>query len=80
MPPSAFDSDVSSTHSDALHKLDGFPSELLDALRRNHWMTSFGISGCFRSESVDDLRRNTHLMEEANPVAASRLAATVLVR
>src|SRR5262249_30657847 len=31
----------------------------LDAFDRNPWMTSFGIAGCFRPESVDDLPRNT---------------------
>src|SRR5438552_7724379 len=55
------DSGMSSTDSSGIQKLDGFPLESLDAFPWNHWMTSIGISGCFRLESVDDLPRNTHL-------------------
>jgi len=58
--PREFDSDMSSTDSDGHQKLDGFPSESVDALRRNYWMDSFGISGCFRSESLSEIVRNTH--------------------
>jgi hypothetical protein len=42
-------------------KLDAFPLESLDAFDRNYWMDSFGISGCFRLESVDEIARNTQL-------------------
>ena len=55
------DSGMSSTDSNRCQKLDGFPLESLDAFDWNHWMTSIGISGCFRLESVDDLPRNTQL-------------------
>ena len=48
------------TDSGRSQKLDGFPLESLDAFDRNHWMTSIGISGCFRLELVDGLPRNTH--------------------
>src|SRR5947208_1254293 len=51
------DSGVSSTDSSGSQKLDGFPLESVDAFPWNHWMTSIGISGCFRLESVDDLPR-----------------------
>ena len=50
-----------STDSSKSQNLDGFPLESLDAFDWNHWMTSIGITGCFRLESVDDLPRNTHL-------------------
>jgi len=53
------DSGMSSTDSTGSQKLDGFPLESLDAFPWNHWMTSIGISGCFRLEWVDDLPRNT---------------------
>ena len=49
------------TDSNNTRKLDAFPLESLDAFDWNHWMTSIGISGCFRLESVDDLPRNTYL-------------------
>src|SRR5688572_733693 len=51
---------MSSTDSNRCQKLDGFPLESLDPFRWNHWMTSIGISGCFRLEQVDGLPRNTH--------------------
>src|SRR5437016_11261332 len=57
------DSGISSTDSNGSQKLDGFPLESLDAFPWNHWMTSIGISGCFRLEWVDDLPRNTHRTE-----------------
>jgi len=59
---------MSSTDSCRSQKLDGFPLESLDPFRWNHWMTSIGISGCFRLEWVDDLPRNTHMIggERAN--------------
>jgi hypothetical protein len=50
---------ISSTDSSDSQKLDGFPLESLDAFDWNHWMTSIGISGCFRLELVDGLPRNT---------------------
>src|SRR6059036_798254 len=57
--PRLKDSAMPSTDSSRSQKLDGFPLESLDAFDRNHWMTSIGISGCFRLESVDGLPRNT---------------------
>ena len=39
--------------------MDAFPLESVDGFDWNHWMTSIGISGCFRLESLDDLPRNT---------------------
>jgi hypothetical protein len=39
-----------STDSNTAGKLDAFPLESLDAFDWNHWMTSIGISGCFRLE------------------------------
>jgi len=42
-------------------------------------MTSIGISGCFRLESVDDLPRNTHLNKLAK-IAAAMLARGELQR
>jgi len=56
------DSTKPATDSNTAGKLDAFPLESLDAFDWNHWMTSIGISGCFRLESVDALPRNTHLM------------------
>ena len=53
------DSAKPATDSNNAGKLDAFPLESLDAFDWNHWMTSIGISGCFRLESVDDLPRNT---------------------
>lgn len=55
------DSAKSATDSNTAEKLDAFPLESLDAFDWNHWMTSIGISGCFRLESVDDLPRNTQI-------------------
>jgi hypothetical protein len=57
---SLIDSTKPATDSNTAGKLDAFPLESLDAFDWNHWMTSIGISGCFRLESVDDLPRNTH--------------------
>jgi hypothetical protein len=54
---------MSSTDSSSSQKLDAFRLESLDAFDWNHWMTSIGISGCFRLELVDGLPRNTHIHE-----------------
>jgi hypothetical protein len=55
------DSGMSPTDSSSCQKLDGFPLESLDDFDWNRWMTSIGISGCFRLEWVDGLPRNTHM-------------------
>jgi hypothetical protein len=39
-----------STDSSGTQKVDAFPLESVDGFDWNHWMTSIGISGCFRLE------------------------------
>jgi hypothetical protein len=70
------DSGLSSTDSCRSQKLDGFPLESLDPFRWNHWMTSIGISGCFRLEWVDGLPRNTHTCAAIRTHRQSRSPAT----
>jgi uncharacterized protein len=64
------DSDNSSNHSDEPRKVDGFPSESLDAFDRNQWMTCVGIRGWLRPEWLDDLPRNTQALDRGHVVTA----------